>query len=65
MSEKLIALLKVQPRKVRAKSGRKEPSSYMMTIPKDAVEVLEVRVRRQKVKVFLEEEKKRLIYDFA
>jgi len=64
MQEKLIGLVTVQARKVRKIKGRKEPSSYMLTIPKETIDVLKVKNRKDKVQVLLDEEKKRLVYQF-
>ena len=64
MTEKQVDLVKVQARKVRNVKGRMEPSSYMLTIPKDTIDVLKVKNRKDKVPVLLDEEKKRLVYQF-
>jgi len=64
MQEKLIELVTVQARKVRKVKGKREPSSYMLTIPKETVEKLGVRDRKERVQVILDEERKRLIYQF-
>ena len=64
MEEKLIGLVRVQARKVRKVKGKREPSSYMLTIPKEAVDILNVKNRKDKVRVLLDEEKKQLAYQF-
>ena len=54
--EEEIAFVKTQPRK---------GGSIMMTIPAEAVKKLDIKKEdRHKIKVLIDEEKKRLIYHF-
>ena len=56
MVEEEIAFVKTQPRK----SG-----SIMITIPAEAVKKLDIKKEdRRKIKVLIDEDKKRLIYQF-
>lgn len=66
MQDEHIAFVKVQARKVRDVKGKRVPSSYMVTIPKEAVDALEIRNRNkeEKVRVLLYEESRRLVYQF-
>lgn len=64
MPERLVGLFRIQARKVQKVNGRKEPSSYMITIPKEVIDVLNVKNRKERVQVMLDEEKKRLVYQF-
>jgi hypothetical protein len=63
---RLIDLVVIQPRKVTGKGKSKKPSSYMLTIPRDCWGSLGVRERKrkEKVKVFVDEKKKQLVYQF-
>jgi len=52
MSEIEVAFVKVQPRK---------GGSYMITVPKDACEMLGI-IDNERLKVLVDKEKKRIIY---
>lgn len=55
MTEQEVAFVKIQPR---------ARGSFMVTLPKEAVEILGI-VDNEKAKVFVDREKRRISYEIA